>query len=810
MAYKPPVPEKPYFPALGWNPEAGLAISADECVDTENLRFTKKEIFTRDGRRAIGKNNPGVILNTFLYKKPDGTKKTFGFSADNVYEFDAGSDRWQYAKKYVVLDACELVTNFGTGLASVAVSTSCFLGTYAMHAQATGDIADTTVILDKDGASAMTWNASTYTKISFWYYHTGTATVPVKVKFYSDDAKTTLVQSMDVNLLASTRGEYQEARCTMTTPAGFSAIKSFEIVADGAVTVATTLDFYFDNICAITPLANEVTFWHCTRFVDDGEGATVIAAGSSPPQIDAAESDGGTRALLFYDVSAGYFDDLTTFELVAIGDEYTNVTCPATATTVTGGPLAHDSGDAGFQEIYQGTFSLYTLEYGTLATASVVLSGVNSGSANGFFLVPTDTTKVKGGANSWIEKDGTNWSLEFLTDEYSGLKIYCQYTYKQTSTVKPRFVWSFHNRLIMGNVYEGSTYYPWRVHWSAIGEMDFITYIDYADIIDNDVSPITGGAVLGYYLNIYKADSIAKLSYVGGTAVFLANTVWMEGTWAGRTVVSFQNRHYLLAKDDVVMWDGMAIRSISKSIGMQDSQHRVRDHIFTNLNQNKIGNCFANFYPIHKEFWLWIVGAGETYPTQVYVYNILNDVWYYFKHTACISAGEAFVDSNPTIDSLIGSIDDQNWRLDAASTEGVLNATIVTPAIGNVDVIDDTSSSDGGYYQFDETWVSGSAIAWKIITRDFIYGDVPQQDRTERVDFEALGETCNIAYCSYYRTNPASFLLSTTITLDVEFLELHYFPDAVGEHIRFLLSGTGSFRLRWIQPFAVINELVND
>ena len=808
--YKPPIPEKPYFPALGWNSEAGLSIKSEECTDTNNLRFSKKDLFTRDGYRSFAENNVGVLLETYLFKKADGSNQTFGFSANNVFRYNSGNNRWQYGKSFELFEDCEAITGFGSDIGTPATSLTRFYGNYGMTVQASADIADTEVIFDQSGTDILDWGATTNTHIAFWYLHNSATDIAVKVKFYSDESKTTLIESFDVTLSANTRGEFQEAVCDIKE-ASYANVKSWEIVSDGGETVATTLDFYIDNICGITRLANGVTFWHCTRFVDDTVGETVVAAGSSPPQIDAAEDDGGTRALLQYDTTNSYFKTLTTYHVLAIGDEDTGETCPAAAGIVTGTNLAHKEGDADFQEIYKGTFSLYTLEYGTLATSSSVTSDVNTGTANGHVLIPVDTTKIKGGDDSWMEKDGTDWSVEFLTDEYDGLKIYVQYSYKETSDIKPRFVWNFHNRLLVGSTFSGSTYYPWRMHWGAAGKIDFFTYADYADLVDNDVSPITGGDLLGDALTVYKAQSITRGSFIGGTSVFLFSTVWMEGTWAGRTVVSFRNRHYLLSNDDVVMWDGMAMRSISRSVNVQDSPHRVRDHIFTNTNQGKIRKCFGSFFPAYKEYWLWTVGSGADYPTQVYVYNILNDVWYYFTMPACTSAGDGFVDGNPTIDDLIGTINDQNWRLDSASTEGLLNATIITPASGmSAGVLDDTIATDGGYWQGDETWVAGAVIDWELITRDFIYGDVPQQDRTQRIDIEALGTDFLMAYSSKYITNTAAFLFSTTITLTAEFEELHYFPDAVGEHIRFSLTGDDPFRFRWLQPYAVIEELSNE
>jgi hypothetical protein len=304
---------------------------------------------------------------------------------------------------------------------------------------------------------------------------------------------------------------------------------------------------------------------------------------------------------------------------------------------------------------------------------------------------------------------------------------------------------------------------------------------------------------------------IVKVSYIGGDSVFLFATAWKAGTYAGRTLASHKNLHYFLGEDDVYVWDGTFRESITKD--RETGAYRVREELFNVLNKGQINNCFGILYEKFQEYWLFVVGSGETYPTHAFVYSIPRDCWFYFSFAATISVGWMHTNPGTTIDELIGTIDEQNWSFDQASMEG-LTFTLLMSRNGTkqTQMLDETMGSDDGYLDATGTWHTGSDINTRLITRDFLYTTLPQQDRTERVTFEAYGTSVTVAYSNFYETNPASppFLVSYAIALTAEYLERMYFPDAVGEHIRFMFTSTSFISLRWIQPYAIITEIVNE
>lgn len=804
---KTPIPEKPYFPGAGWNPDAqGLSLKVDECADTLNLRYSKKEVFTRAGSRRLTYNslgtNPALALVDF--KRPNMVDTTFAFTKNCIFKNTVQD--WSYAVAYSEKDTCQATANWEAGLTvSPTLSTRHQFGTGSialLNLQAT-EMGDQVVLISKKSVS---WNFSARTHIGFWYMNTSPVDINVTVRFYSGADYTTEIEHFDLTLVANTTTAFKDLYMKMTTPASFSNVQSFKMMFNGAQTTGALWSFYIDSIVGIDILPYDVEYWSTCRFVDSTAGETLVAAGSNPPLFDEAEDDGASRLLYYYDNTNSWFSALTTYRNVSLGDEDTTVNGPAGAGTAVSTAALAGAAVSGFQSIVAGTFSIYTIEHGTLATASAITSTI--GTKSGYYLVPTDASKIKGGANSWVYADGSAWSCEFLTADYSGLDLYVLYDYKVTNTYKPRFVWSFHNRLLFGNLYEGTAYQPWRVRATEVEDMDLMEDTNYWDLVDNDTSPITAGDHLGYYLTIYKGDSIVKGSYIGGTSIFTFATVWKAGTYAGRTLQAYKGRHYLLGKDDVYSWDGNTLDSIS--FDPSNGQFRTQATIMQNLNMNKLNHCFGIVVPQNQEYWLWIVDSSGTYPSRVYVYSILLGIWYYHEFSETICAGHFHVESGATWDDLIGDWDEQNWTWDEVGLEGTTKSVLLGWAAGQVDVMDNKLATDEGYWDADTTWVPGTAISTRLITRDFIFNNLQLFDRVERLSFEAFGTTCQVGYDWIYNINPATFLQIEDVTLSQAFDERFYFPDANTKKIRFLFTSSNYFSLRWAQPFAVATETFNE
>ena len=803
MAMRRTIPEAPYLPVAGLNADNnGLSVRPEECVDSLNLRFFQKEVSTRSGTKRIALNTPSgdPILKFHTFKKPNGSEELFGFTKNNVLKYNSSSQQWDHILG-PSLEDCETSTGWtlGTGQtippASIGASAFAYHGTYSLGFK----LADCGAYLDLIQKTGLTWNLTTAVSISFYFYSLAPAR-NVTLQLYDG---VTLKESHDI---VWPTGGWTRITVVLTDPTLLTSITKIVFVDNDADTLSAAQFRYLDYFTANNTTLANVEFWHTTDFIDNSVGSSVIACGSNPPKANDPEDDTASRVMLYYDQANSVWKTLTQYKELAKVDELeTGKLGPSIASVITCTDKLADM-TAGTDTVVGGTFYIYTLTGGTLATASAVESATVDTNHAGFFLVPTDTTRIKDGANNYIYKDGTKWSLEFLDDFYKDQQLYVAYIFKTTSTYKPRFVWNFHNRLFMGNTVESGTYYPWRLRWTEVADMTTVISSNYQDLIDNDVTPIVGGDYQAMYLSIFKTGSIVKGQW-NGTA-FQFDTAWKDGTYAGRTIQTFQHRQYYLGLDDVYSWDGATKMSIT--MDQENISTRIRDKIFSVINFDELNNCFGNLYPKYNEYWLWIVKTGETTPSSVFVYNILRNTWQYFEFSATNCVGFFHQEAGNTIASLVGNISEQAWTFAGSALSGTLDSAVLGYTAGDCYIIDDSLGTDGGYYDATGTWVAGTPISSRLITRDFIFADIPKKERVQDVEFEAYGTSVDVSCSGDYEIDPLNFTSLQTITLTPAQKSRHYFPDQVCQHIRFCFKASAYIAIRWIIPYAVVHNLKDE
>ncbi len=777
------LPSKPYLPTGGVNFDTNaIAIGENECNGILNLRVLPNEIRMRGGSHRISTNVPSgePILHTHTFKTPTGNSIFFGFTASAVYRLpSADSSAWTLVSNNTKIDDGSATTGWsvpstvsGFGTSTIATSTSDpYNGSYLVadyfdpndNTHPTFQVRKTFAALD----------LSTYDSISIWLaiqdspeFNSVPTTQTYAIKFYSDAAWTTLIESFQFTKNFADQ-DWENYIFEMTTPASWGTVRSFEIVfvseagSGGAVPLSRLMSTRIDDLVFFSGAGGNITHWSTCDYIDDTYGATVLAAGTRIPKPTEPEEDGSDRVFLFYNSSTGQFEDVSLRATLQV-EEATGVTGSGTSAGPHSGTVAHtDLTPFGF----------------SLSSGGLLVQDDGSGGLTG---------------------DGTG-SINYTTGAWTVLfssgvgNITANYLYYDPVAIKPRYVASFANRVILGNTFDdATTYYPWRIWWSDVGDFRTVRGESFIDTIDTDISSIVSFAFIGEYLIIYKEGSVIKMRHIGGDSVFSLYTVWQYGIFAGRTVLSWNNYNLILAKDDVYIFDGNQFKEIATN--------RVRNKIFTILNNDRIRFCFASFDEKYKEYWLWIATDDNDYPTVVFVYSLQLDAWSYFEFQETTCTGKFYTVPAVTIDELVGTIDQQNWSFEGGTLQGSLESLIMCLADGDTYAYDDMLGED---YIVDGT---GTAIPWNLITSDFIFSDLARQDRTQRIHFEARGDSVEVGCNSSYSQETSSFTTLQTISLDTDQKEHQYWPDNVFEYIRFLFQGEGTFSLRWIQAFAVTEE----
>ena len=828
------ITENPYLPVAGIAPDArGLTMDASEAADSLNFRVEADGLISRAGSTRLAKNVPSgdPIIHMHTYLTPDQSEILFGFTKNRIYKYSETSQTWALAQDSTVVDAMDAVAGWTNNTPT--------LYNYG--------VGDKSVYFAVGGSSDFTMQRTNYGGVDlssygfFGFHFLATTIGPTDTITF--EARTTagvLIQAFSFNAYATyeTIGIWQKYTVAMSgTWTDFGQLVF--TVASGA----NASSIVFDHFIVYKDLiSTDVTHWSTTDFIDDTQGSTIIAAGSTPPKPGQEETDGAARFLLYYDTTTETFKPLTMKERKTVVEEAHSDVKPSQASdlyfgnddTLEAGVIdsGHDNHDTSFIRMVEGQTTMYSLEYGSYGTVSAVAATVGvDPTASGYPLVDLGTDAVDlinyGTNRSWMKITG-EWGISFKRWDDEDLPNYpithLDYAYERTSPFNPRFVRAFHNRLVFANTDEDNsggvapdTYTPWRVRWTRAGKMDEYEVLDYTDIISNDISPIIGMEPQGFYLNLFKIQSISRLFHVQGqipqgfqdtTAAFNYKTIWQQGKYALRTIASFNHINFYLGIDDVYAFDGTRASSITRSPGTGAS--RIRDEIFRVLNQDNVLNCLGIINQEHKEYWLFIVKSGQTYPTDAYVFNILRAVWYKFRFSAVTSSGEYHVNPTSAIDDLLGTIDDQNFLLNTGQLDGLIASPVLAFSGGDTFLIDETKNKDESYHnEATDAWVSGSAITSDFVSRDFIYEDLARDDRTIQLEFESAGENPTVGVSNDFNTDGGSFIQKQTITNTPEISKNLYYPDVEGKHVRFHFTFPGWARLRWMQPSAIRKERWN-
>lgn len=786
MSNKRLVAAKAYLPVRGVNFDSNsLSMGEDESSSVSNLRVLPNEVRTRGGSRriSIAPITGDPILHVHNWKAPTGTEVIFGFTQNTIHRLNSANGSWDPIFNSSVLDggtstvgwnATATVSGAGTSVVSSSTTAPVWTGAHINFAYFDPNNASAPAYYIRKTFASVNLTAlkrfSFAWKVSLDGTKVDTTEVTYKITFYSDVAWTTAIEAFTwtTSVDDADLTKWNVESFSLTTPANWSVVRSLKIefVSEngvGAGTLSRSANVSLDSLTFYDTLGTNVSFWSTTSFVDRTYGATVVAAGSNPPKINDPEDDGSERILLYYDQSTSTFKTLVQRETVRL---------TAQATGADGGGTN------------KGPFTF------TLGSVPLVPFSVNL-LTGGYRLVDTGAGTFSGDGTGTVNYTTGECVVTFVAGVGT---ISADYMYYATVTKYPRFVSNYASRLVMGSTYEDSTtYYPWRIAWSDVADITVVRDDAYSDTVDNDISSIQAFSYSGEYLIIYKAETVIKMRHVGGDSVFGFFTVWRYGLFAMRSVIEWNNINFLFGKDDIYMFDGNQFKPLATN--------RVRNRLFDIINRDRLQYCFGSFDEKYKEYWLWVVKSGEDYPTEVFVYSIPLDAWTYFQFEPTTCVGAYYSIAGVTIDELIGTIDQQNWALNSGTLEGTVRNPIMCLEAGDAYTYDDRLGED---YIVNDV---GTAIAYHLITKDFIYSDLPRKDRTQRVQFEAEGTSVTVGHTSRYVQETSAFMNKKAITLTPEHTERRYWPDSVYEKIRLSFEGSGYFSLRWIQTFAVTEEL---
>ncbi len=132
--------------------------------------------------------------------------------------------------------------------------------------------------------------------------------------------------------------------------------------------------------------------------------------------------------------------------------------------------------------------------------------------------------------------------------------------------------------------------------------------------------PLRGGPGNSPSGLLWSADSLIRMTYVGGTQVFQFDTISTQSSiLSAQSVIEYDGIFYWIGTDRFLMFNGV-VREIENNLNL--------NFFFDGLNASQRQKVFAVKVPRYGEIW-WCFPLGEsTEPNHAVIYNVRENTWY--------------------------------------------------------------------------------------------------------------------------------------------------------------------------------------
>jgi len=189
-----------------------------------------------------------------------------------------------------------------------------------------------------------------------------------------------------------------------------------------------------------------------------------------------------------------------------------------------------------------------------------------------------------------------------------------------------RFLKSYKNLLIAGNMIQGGFSYPYRLNWSHPAEPGSIpTAWDPTDPtkdtgerdLGDTTDVIVDGLEMGDLFIVYREESTYALQYIGAPSFFASWRLLNDGEgilWKD-CVAAFPGGHAVLTRHDIIVHTGQRGSSVSIL------EQRRKKWLFSRLSGRNYRNSFVFANHADKEIWFCIPEDDAQYATRALIWN---------------------------------------------------------------------------------------------------------------------------------------------------------------------------------------------
>ena len=221
------------------------------------------------------------------------------------------------------------------------------------------------------------------------------------------------------------------------------------------------------------------------------------------------------------------------------------------------------------------------------------------------------------------------------------------------SPPKAKFLCGYKDQLILGYTIEAGTDCPQRLRWSAVGNPESYPSENFMDLVEG-ADWLSGLAILGNYLVVFKERSIYLLYYVGGYWQFKQEmVVGGIGNIAPFSLGNLGDEILFLGPDGVYAFNGRNADNITDD--------NIKD-IIDNLNPTAKFYSYGLIVEEKHQYWLAVpYGESET-NDKLLVYDYFLGSWSWHDIPAGVF-GYYNLEGDLTIGELEGTIGDLQGRI---------------------------------------------------------------------------------------------------------------------------------------------------
>ena len=118
----------------------------------------------------------------------------------------------------------------------------------------------------------------------------------------------------------------------------------------------------------------------------------------------------------------------------------------------------------------------------------------------------------------------------------------------------------------------------------------------------------------------WSADSLIRVSFIGGDAIFQFDTITTQSSiMSAQSVIEYDGIFYWIGSDRFLMFNGV-VRELDNNLN--------QNFFFDNLNYQYRQKVFATKVPRFGEIWFCFPFGTSTEPNHAIIYNIRENTWY--------------------------------------------------------------------------------------------------------------------------------------------------------------------------------------